>query len=390
LNFQEIKGLRTDLRNHYLASLLYQNYYSSVEVKSVSIFNGHTNYVQVVQHLYKNLKNKNLIATASWDKTIRIWDISINKCLKILNGHHKCINDLAYLYEVGSEGDIIASGGVDDLIMIWKVNDNQFDQPINQFSANCTYVYSLIYLNIIGNLDRDLIACCGQNATIKIYKAMSGQCLQTIYAHFDYIFTLVHLEDYMEKNLDDIIEDAVNNLVDEDIPEEINTNDYIVSGGNDYVIKVWKLDSDTCIKELSGHENTIRKIIYMKNFKKENNDYICSCSTDDTVKVWKAIEGQCLYSVISHLNGVCSLTFLDDTEGKGFYIVSGGTNLQKTIKLWKVGIQNKSIILEFLNEMDIQHQDSIRYLSFIYYNKKNILLSTSWDNNINIIDFYNL
>src|SRR5690606_14936147 len=106
-------------------------------------------------------------------------------------------------------------------------------------------------------------ACCGQNATIKLFKASSGQCIQTIYGHFDYIFTLLHLEDYMEKEIDQVIEEMVNefeNSVDNiDVDDQIAINDVIVSGGNDCIIRVWKINSGTCVKELSGHENTIRK-----------------------------------------------------------------------------------------------------------------------------------
>ena len=63
-------------------------------------------------HLNRNVKNNNLLVTASWDNSIKIWDLKTNACINTLIGHQKCINDLAYLFNVGNEGDIIASAGV--------------------------------------------------------------------------------------------------------------------------------------------------------------------------------------------------------------------------------------------------------------------------------------
>jgi WD40 repeat protein len=129
----------------------------------------------------------------------------------------------------------------------------------------------------------------------------------------------------------------------------------------------------------------------MKGFTQENNDFFCSCSTDDTIKIWRAIQGVCLYSVNSHPNGVCSLAFLNNTAEDNFYIVSGGTNVQKTVKVWKIMLtSNQTLTAEFLNELDVAHEDSIRFLNFITFNNKRLLVSTSWDNNINIIEFNKL
>ena len=211
MTFNELKNIKIKLRNKSITTLLFdQNFHNKYEIKNVQTLKGHNDYVQAAIHLDRNIINNSLLATASWDNSIKIWDLNTNICIKTLIGHQKCINDLAYLYNQGNDGDIIASAGVDDLIIIWKlnfqttcmeniINQTSEDLILSKFTAGCTYIYGLIYLNILGGLDKDLIACCGQNSTIKIFKALSGHCLQIIYGHFDYVFTIVHLEDYMEK-----------------------------------------------------------------------------------------------------------------------------------------------------------------------------------------------
>jgi len=166
-----------------------------------------------------------------------------------------------------------------------------------------------------------------------------------------------------------------------------------VSGGNDCVIRVWKISLislNDCVSELIGHENTIRKLVYLKGIVKEKNDYFASCSTDDMIKVWKAVEGVCIYSVESHKNGVCSLAFLNKVDDKLFFLASGGTNVQNTVKFWGVNLKESKFNLDLISEVDIFHTDSIRYLTFIMFNGKYYLISTSWDHKVNITEFFDL
>ena len=60
--------------------------------------------------------NENTIASASWDETIKIWDIITGNCLKTLVGHSGIVSFL-----VKVNGNKIASASGDKTMKIWDI-----------------------------------------------------------------------------------------------------------------------------------------------------------------------------------------------------------------------------------------------------------------------------
>ena len=75
---------------------------------------GHSNAVQTV-----TFNQKDVLASGSYDKTIKLWDIYAGKLLETLTGHEGYISSLAFLemegWKLGMEsygnGSILASAG---------------------------------------------------------------------------------------------------------------------------------------------------------------------------------------------------------------------------------------------------------------------------------------
>ena len=54
----------------------------------------------------------------------------------------------------------------------------------------------------------------------------------------------------------------------------------IITGSQDNLVKIFKVDNGTCIKILEGHKNTILNVVQLD----ENN--ILTASVDKTIKIW--------------------------------------------------------------------------------------------------------
>jgi WD40 repeat protein len=57
------------------------------------------------------------LASGSWDKTIKIWEVATGKELRTLTGHSQTVFSVVY----SPDGRYLASGSADKTIKIWRV-----------------------------------------------------------------------------------------------------------------------------------------------------------------------------------------------------------------------------------------------------------------------------
>jgi WD40 repeat protein len=95
--------------------------------------------------------------------------------------------------------------------------------------------------------------------------------------------------------------------------------DFLVSGSWDSTIKVWSMDSWTCVRTLSDHAGAIRSLCACA-------DKLVSCSDDGTLKVWSPGSWTCVRSMEGH-DGTANVVIA--CRGR---LASGGDD--GTVKLW--------------------------------------------------------
>lgn len=89
-------------------------------------FEGHTHYVMQIAI---NPKDNNTFATASLDKTVKVWQFGSNVPNFTLEGHEKGVNCVDYYH--GGEKPYIISGADDHLVKIWDYQVSFFSLCIH-------------------------------------------------------------------------------------------------------------------------------------------------------------------------------------------------------------------------------------------------------------------
>ena len=102
-----------------------------------------------------------LLATASYDKNIVIWELKTEQELRTLSGHNGAIFDLAF----SSDGKVLASASADETIKLWSASSGERLDTLGQPEAE---QYSVTF-----SPDGDYIVAGGADKRIRIWQFVS-------------------------------------------------------------------------------------------------------------------------------------------------------------------------------------------------------------------------
>ena len=229
----------------------------------------------------------NLIATAAWDKTVKIWSRD-GQLLQTLKGHKDAVHSVAF----SPEGDQIASGSRDGVIKLWSYNG----KLLQTIKGHKDQINSLVF-----SPDGKLIASGSHDTTIKLW-SRNGELLQTLNGHKDRVTSL-----------------AFSPL---GVANQHGLEKLIISGSWDKTVKLWNLDGKL-VKTLRGHDEGVSCVTF-----DPQDSRIATASYDGIVKIWSR-DGKELQTLPrSHQSAVFGVVFSPD----GKFMVT--TSSDKTAKLW--------------------------------------------------------
>jgi WD40 repeat protein len=138
------------------------NIYNINDGPLVASLKGHTDFVRDLVQI-----SADLLASASYDKTVRIWNLTTNTCKFILTGHNNWVYGLKQI-----TSNILASGSWDDTIKLWDIPSGQLIRTLTGHTNGIQWSVDLMNSQTLvsGSLD----------ATIKLWNWSTGECLSTI------------------------------------------------------------------------------------------------------------------------------------------------------------------------------------------------------------------
>lgn len=103
--------------------------------KNIMVFEGHTHYIMQVVF---NPKDTNTFASASLDRTIKVWSLGSSVPNYTLEGHEKGVNCVEYYH--GSEKPFLVSGADDHNVKIWDYQNKTCVQTLVGHTENVSMV----------------------------------------------------------------------------------------------------------------------------------------------------------------------------------------------------------------------------------------------------------
>lgn len=191
-----------------------------------------------------------ILASASFDKTVKLWDSATGTWIQTFKGHDGRVNSAVF----SPNGKFVASASHDKTIKIWnlaiKRQTPQFkdhDKPIESiaFSRDGKFVVS-------GSLD----------GTVKLWNSTTNTCKQTFTGHKGRIRSAILSSD----------------------------NKFVISASKDKTIKLWNSDTGTCIQTFKNHHYPVSSAAFSPN----DDELMASASYDGTIRLWNLATGKCI------------------------------------------------------------------------------------------------
>ena len=122
-----------------------------------------------------------VLASGSTDCTIKLWNLgAANECVRTLTGHEHVVSSLEFLADTHE----LASASWDASVRVWDV-----------FTGACRHTLRghTSYVNCVKSLDRHRLASCSDDMSVKIWRPSSDTnytCEATLTGHTAYVNTL--------------------------------------------------------------------------------------------------------------------------------------------------------------------------------------------------------
>jgi F-box and WD-40 domain protein MET30 len=262
----------------------------------------------------------NMLATGSYDSTIRIWDLETLNTIKVLTGHTRGVTALQFdsgklisasmdgtlhrwnyhlpkpecllilrghtdgILALHLDGKLLASGSADLMVRVWDYEKKE----CKVFRGHKDWVNAV---RITG--DGKWLFSGSDDTTIKLWHIASGNLVLTFMGHVGQVQCIIPVPSTMISSESESESEPVSN----GLPE------YILSSSLDNPIKLWHVPTMACKTTLFGHVEGVWNIAL-------GSLRLISGGHDRLVKVWDVEGGKCEHTLIGHSGAVTCVGFV--------------------------------------------------------------------------------
>jgi WD40 repeat protein len=230
------------------------------------------------------------LASGSWDKTIRLWDVAAGAETARLEGHENSIQALCLLPD-----GRLSSGSEDRTIRLWDVTTGTEPTTLEGHYGG---------IQALCLLQDGRLASGSWDFTIRLWSVATGTETTRLEGHKSRVQALCLLPDGRVA---------------------------LGSGGNS--IQLWDVATAAETAGLEGHTDSVQALCLLPDGR------LASGSSDSTIRLWDVVSGSETARLEGHTSGVTALCLLPDGR-----LASGSGD--STIRLWNVATTAETARLE--------------------------------------------
>ena len=219
------------------------------------------------------------------DSSIYIWNIQKECYQCVLKGHGSITRSISFSHD----GSSLITASNDGTVRIWDIAKGKYRKVLRDDGK---YMLSAMF-----SPDDNYIAAASYDKYVRIWSAVSGKLIHKLEGHTDIVTNVSFSPD----------------------------GKMLASGSEDNTICIWDTNIWECKRVLKGHNRFVLSTVFSPD-----GLFLVSGSLDGTIRFWEAEEGQCICVLKGHTDRVNTVIF----HQEGQLVISSSDDA--TIRIWEL------------------------------------------------------
>ena len=263
--------------------------------EQVRVLRGHQGGIIAVCAV--EVDGRDLLATASDDMTVGLWDPGTGEQVRVLEGHQGGVGAVCAVKVDGR--DLLATGSIDKTVRLW---DPGTGGQVRVLEGHQGRVWAVCAVKVDG---RDLLATGSIDKTVRLWDPGTGEQVRVLRGHQGGVGAVCAVK-----------------VDDQDL--------LATASGGDRMVGLWDPGTGEQVRVLRGHQGGVGAVCAVKV---DDQDLLATGSDGDgTVRLWDPGTGEQVRVLEGHQGGVWAVCAVE-LDGRELLATASG---DETVRLWNL------------------------------------------------------